>query len=395
VKAREKTVGSPFGGFQNRDSGDNLQDPQFAYYDGSRPLGNEPLTHFVMPITSTLMGPSNRVTPVVRIRRIVIGSFIVLGLLVLSYFAWHPGLQITDGRHDLGSNGIWISHGWLGADTWFKVNHKTNEFDRYRAADQIRSLAEKLRRHHTTDVFPHLCPAEESGRLPPVDPEQVGRFLDAFQGFRVLPWIGGPNGTSARISDPKWRNVFTTQARQLLEAHSRFAGVHINIEPLTSGDRDFLLLLEEMREQLPQGKILSVAAYPPPTRWHPFPEVHWEEAYFREVAKRSDQLAVMMYDAAQKLPKAYQKLTADWTREVLSWSAPTPVLLGVPTYDDAGVDYHDPKVENLTNALLGVHRGLSRQGAGTGYQGIALYCEWETSDSEWNYLQSHFLKSRP
>jgi hypothetical protein len=86
---------------------------------------------------------------------------------------------------------------------------------------------------------------------------------------------------------------------------------------------------------------------------------------------------------------------ADWTPEVLAWSGGKSVLLGVPTYEDPGVEYHFSNVENITNALLGIHRGLSRQVLPTNYQGVAIYCEWETSDSEWQYFQEHFLKSAP
>jgi hypothetical protein len=171
--------------------------------------------------------------------------------------------------------------------------------------------------------------------------------------------------------------------------------VQLNVEPVRSGDRDFLRLLDELRAALPPGKVLSVAAYPPPTRWHPFPDVHWEESYFKEVARRCDQMAVMMYDAGQSVPKAYQRLMADWTVEVLDWSEGKAVLLGVPTYDDAGVGYHDPRVENLPNALLGIHRGLSQRRPQANYQGVAIYCDWETSDSEWAHFREHFLRTSP
>src|SRR5688572_20150738 len=184
------------------------------------------------------------------------------------------------------------------------------------------------------------------------------------------------------------------QIRALLSRHPRLAGVHLNVEPLRSGDKDFLVLLEEIRGGLPPGKVLSLAAYPPPTQWHPFPDVHWEESYFREVARRCDHVAVMMYDAGQKFPKTYQRLMADWTVEVLEWSEGKAVLLGVPTYDDAGVGYHDPKVENLENALLGIHRGLLRKSMAGNYQGVAIYCDWETSDSEWAYFREHFQPAR-
>lgn len=312
-------------------------------------------------------------------------------MIGLVYLLWHPGLDVRDGRHDRGNNGIWLSHGWLGGDDWFVRNGKTNEMQHYRDPGRIRELADRLRRHHITDIFPHLCPAELDGSLPPVNAAQVERFLDGCDGFRVMPWIGGPNGGNVRLQTLEWRAVFATNVLSLLNTHPRIAGVQLNVEPLTSGDTNFLKLLEELRGALPKGKLLSVAAYPPPTRWHPYEDVHWDESYFREVARRSDQLVVMMYDAGQRVPKAYEKLVADWTRQVLAWSEGKPVLLGVPTYDDADSGYHNPQVENLANALSGIHRGLSGEGLPASYQGVAIYCDWETSDEEWRYFQDHFL----
>ena len=65
--------------------------------------------------------------------------------------------------------------------------------------------------------------------------------------------------------------------------------MHINIEPLRSGDPDFLELLDQLRSELPQGTILSMAACPPPTVWYPFWDVHWDRLYFPEAARRADQ----------------------------------------------------------------------------------------------------------
>lgn len=91
----------------------------------------------------------------------------------------------------------------------------------------------------------------------------------------------------------------------------------------------------------------------------------------------------MMYDTAIPFEKVYRHLMASWTKEVFVWAANTEVLLGIPAYDDAGVGYQDPKVENLKNALMGIHAGLS--GFSTlpkNYQGIALYSEWEMDENE-------------
>lgn len=208
-----------------------------------------------------------------------------------------------------------------------------------------------------------------------------------------MPWIGGPAGTSTRFGDTKWRSSFIQSITNMLAVHPGFAGVQLNIEPLTSGDQDFLRLLEDVHAGLPKGKLLSVAAYPPPTRWQPYANVHWDESYYRAVARRSDQLVVMMYDTGVRVPKIYEHVMADWTSEVLAWSEGKPVLLGIPTYDDTGVEYHYPEVEDLRTSLLGIHKTLAKEPPPPNYQGVALYSEWETDSNEWNYFSSHFLKS--
>lgn len=324
--------------------------------------------------------------------RTVAGGVVVLAIFFCAYAAWQPGLDVTDGRHDLGRNGIWLSHGWLGADKWFIQNGKTNEESDFRDIQRIRALAALLKQHHIKDVFPHLCPSDPYGNLPEMDDAQARRFLGEFRDFRVIPWIGGPAGTSTRYTDPKWRSAFVRSITNLLATYPDFAGVQINIEPLTSGDKNFLLLLENIHAALPPGKILSVAAYPPPTRWQSYADVHWDENYFREVARRSDQMAVMMYDTGVRVPKIYEYIMADWTREVLAWSDGKLVLLGVPTYNDAGVEYHNPRVENLRTALLGIHRALASSSTPTNYQGVAIYSEWTTDTEMWNYFETHLLK---
>jgi hypothetical protein len=101
----------------------------------------------------------------------------------------------------------------------------------------------------------------------------------------------------------------------------------------------------------------------------------------------------MMYDTSLRHPRLYQKLMADWTREVLAWSEGRQILLGLATYDDADSGYHDPKTENLINGLLGIHRGLSTP-VPTNYQGVALYCEWEMDEAEWAGFRGRFLNPR-
>ncbi|WP_035606471.1 glycosyl hydrolase family 18 protein [Haloferula sp. BvORR071] len=315
----------------------------------------------------------------------------LLGVAGLAYLAWSPGERVADGRDDTGSNGIWLQHGWLGDDAWFETNGRDPA--RFRSAEKIQQLRTQLTRHGIKYVFPHLCPCLPDGSITAHDPVQMERFLDGFSSISVLPWIGGVHDESAHPGVKAWRARFTSSAAALLTAHPRLAGVHVNIEPMPEGDSDYLVLLDELRATLPPGKMISVAAYPPPTRWHPFPDVHWGESYFREVAKRADQIVPMLYDTGIKWQKPYRKLMVDWTTEVLAWSGGKPVLLGLPAYDDAGSGYHNPKVENLRNALRGVHAALAN-GKPASYGGIAIYSEWEMGGEDWKALDEEFCKSR-
>lgn len=322
---------------------------------------------------------------------------LLLVTAAVSYVLWSPGTDLRDGSHDLGTNGIWLQHGWLGDDGWFERNKRDKS--NFRSESRIRALADQLARNHITDVFPHLCPSDRTGQIAPVDHEQVERFLDHTPNLRVMPWVGGVLDSNALPDSTAWRAAFVASVRELLEAHPRLAGIHVNIEPLPSGHEGFLKLLDELRANLPKGKVLSVAAYPPPTAFHPVPEVHWDEAYFRAVASRVDHVAVMMYDTAIRFQKPYRWLMAGWTREVLEWAGDTPVLLGVPAYDDAGTGYHHPHVENLSNALIGIHCGLQsdypRERPPANYRGIAIYCEWEMDSEEWGLWRERFLRVEP
>jgi hypothetical protein len=326
--------------------------------------------------------------------RTVVPACAILLLLGAAYLLWTPGATVTDGRHDLGRNGIWLQHGWLGDDGWFTRYNKTDRISEFRNEDRLDELSKQLHQYHMTDAYPHLAPTTPEGRIAPVNDEQAERLLDQLAGLRIMPWVGGAWGAQAHPDQADWRKAFTASIRELLDKHPRFAGVHINIEPCPSGNRDFILLLEELRAVLKPNHVLSVAAYPPPTRWHPFPDVHWDEAYFKEVASHSDQMVVMMYDTSLRRPKLYRSLMTRWTQQVLEWAGPTQVLLGLPAYDDADTDYHDPDTENLQNALAGAHAGLLQYDPLPGnYQGIAIYSEWEMQADEWAYLRQHYLKN--
>ena len=102
------------------------------------------------------------------------------------------------------------------------------------------------------------------------------------------------------------------------------------------GDEGFLPLLDELGQATPSGTLLSVAAYPPPMRWHPLPDVHWKESYLRQIARRADQMVPMMYDTSIRFPKVYRHHPLFFARETLCLGGAQVAVDGVLSITEHG-----------------------------------------------------------
>ena len=166
-------------------------------------------------------------------------------LFLLGYQLWTPGKVVRDGSHDLETNGIWLQHGWLGDDKWFKRYNKKPE--KFRQTQKIIELKNLLVKHHIKDLYPHLCPCRKSGEISAVDPQQTQRFILIMDELRIIPWVGGVLGRHAFPESPAWRHGFIKSILELLHTYPAISGIHINIEPMPSGNQDFIKLLQELR----------------------------------------------------------------------------------------------------------------------------------------------------
>ncbi len=333
--------------------------------------------------------------PIWRSRRFWGGLAALFLLLAFAHWRWQPGLTVTDGRDNLNRNALWIGHGWLGADSWFKSDEPA-EKARFRDAQSIAQMAQLCRDNGIRDLYPHLTPTQADGAMSASDDAQIERFLDGTPRQRVFPWIGGRMGKHIVPSDAAKSARFVASVGALMRRHPRLAGVHLNVEPWKSDDAGMLKLLDELKAAIGPNKILSISGYPPQSEWYPL-RLAWSQNYYRQVAARVDQIAVMLYDSSLHDAKMYQWLSARWARTVLSWTrdSQSEILIGVPTYGAAGPKlgplYHDPRVENLPDALAGLHRALSEFGKlPDNYAGAAIYCEWETDADEWKVWREQF-----
>ncbi len=113
---------------------------------------------------------------------------------------------------------------------------------------------------------------------------------------------------------------------------------------------------------------------------------------FLKVSSITDQIVPMLYDTHIPFQKPYVELMNLWTRETLEWSNGKEVLLGVPAWDEPTAS-HKPKVENLKNALHGIHAALEPE-MPENYAGIALYAHFTLDVSRWKILELNFNRKQ-
>lgn len=321
------------------------------------------------------------------VRRALAVTLLAAVLVALDYFAFPYGRPTAGPSVNRGENGVWLEY------TWYFGQHST--------ADET-ALARRLRAQQIRYAFFHVRFITPSGRLHFRFPNEARRLVAALHrdapGVKVLAWVFAGNAQSGQgrvnLADPLVRKRMTAEARWLTTACD-FDGVQWDYELCPDGDPNFLSLLRETRRALPPGAHLSVAApmWVPPG---PLRAVGWSEAYFSRVAALTDDLAVMGYDSALWLPRAYVWLLRQQavrvTRAVAGSSNPRcRVLVGVPTYEATWS--HRPRTENLGFALRGVREGLADPAARPEtFAGVALFADYTTDEREWRTYRELWLK---
>jgi len=314
------------------------------------------------------------------------GILIVDILVLVFYFDSLPERMARSG----GPNAIWAAHDWVGE------THTAAEYD---------ALADRLQANRITDVFFHVGPLAEDGTIDPSLYPNAATLIAELESrlpeLRAQAWIGQKEmlgGGPLDLADVSVRSAIVETAGDFLELG--FDGIHYNIEPVASGNKALLALLDETRPVVDaSGAVLSIAAdeiepYPGARRALKrfFPDAQlWSGDYYEAIAARTDQMAVMMYDT--RLPYAWAYSTAVTWVTRLAWhniGKDTVLFIGVPTYDEETAGF-DPEAENLRSALIGIARTMPSDRDSPRMFGLAIYADWTTDDAEWALWRRHWL----
>ncbi|MEV8432230.1 hypothetical protein [Streptomyces chartreusis] len=300
--------------------------------------------------------------------------------------------DLAEGTHTRNRDAIWLGHAWVDG--------------RKKDAD-VEALARRPQGTGIRDLYVHAGPLEHDGTLP-ASAYPRARWLIAavhreIPAVRVQAWLGDKLATEdddgLRLSRPATREAVVDSTRRILA--TGFDGAHFDLEPLHSGDRNYLTLLDALhRLTRAHDAPLSVAAH----QIDPLPAIHsvagaltghpkwWSQEFFGEVARRVDQIAVMSYDTAMPLQSLYGGYVAQQTSLALEVTPPgTDLLMGLPFFHDNTIG-HRAAAETVPAAVRGVRLGLSRTDADRAAFGVALYVDFAATEGDWTAYEEGWVR---
>ncbi|MEW9547971.1 hypothetical protein [Nonomuraea sp. NPDC050783] len=273
-----------------------------------------------------------------------------------------------------GNDALWLGHMWV---------------DGRRTEKDVERLADRLRATGIKDVYVHSGPFDEDGRLDPAKYPNARNFVQwmhkKLPAVRVSAWLGQSVENALDLDDPASRaNVLAGVAAVMEQGYD---GVHYNFEPVGDGDGQFLDLLERTRRHT---RLLSTST----PQIEPYPglrllargalghDKYWSPGYFRQVAARVDQVAVMTYDSGTPTGSLYGGHAARQAGLALDLVPEGKFLLiGAPAYHDHGLPWLDA-AESVATAAEGARLAVSGHGPRERF-GLALYVDFAATEEDW------------
>ena len=278
---------------------------------------------------------------------------LALPAIALALWLRAPGLEVRDGRNDRGKNGIVLDPAWIAGEA-------------VKSALAVGELARSIREHRIAEVYLQLPPPNADGALPGLDAARTEALLYECYDARGWAQIGG---ASFPLDDVRWRRFFILDLRRLLDRHPRLRGVQLDLSAIAEGHASLLPFLDDIRAALaPDTRPLSIAAG------------RWSESYFREVARRADQLVIPLEISASAFSRFNVEQNVGRIGSAQAWCEGKAVLFRIPTG------------KRLRRGLSTLHLGLGKWSVAEPYQGIILDAGDAPDAATWADFKTRFLK---
>jgi hypothetical protein len=312
-------------------------------------------------------------------------------------------------------NAVWVQ-------SWFFLGHQASTKKPLQDA-HIVELAAHLRRAGMRYAFIFAGPFQRDGTLPgyafsDTARRTVERLAQLAPEVIVLPWVGGVQDKTVFLDDPRWVDTAVREAKRLVETLG-VRGAHFDFEYISPALEEVVRVVEvpqprspeadygahlvrfhaRVRAAMPAAFISTVVPTTAPAVFPYKTRQTYDEV--RELARYADQIAVLYYDTALHGQEAYEENLVAQLRDVEGWrrdlgTARREFLVGLGTFVNVEAlrRYRDLAIENLPNEIATLKRALRRTGEECLVDGVALFCEWQTDEQEWNQFQDLWVAER-
>ena len=326
-----------------------------------------------------------------------------------------PASDPTGGSRCGQRNAVWVQ-------SWFFLGHQASTKEPLQDF-HIVELAAHLRRAGMRYAFIFAGPFQRDGTLPgyafsDTARRTVRRLAELVPEVTVLPWVGGVQDKTVFLGDPRWVDTAVREAKRLVETLG-VRGVHFDFEYISPALEEVVRLVkvpqprspedtygphlvrfhERVREAMPAAFISTVVPSTVPAVFSFKTRQTYDEV--RELARYADQIAVIYYDTALRDQEAYEENLVAQLRDVEGWrrdmgTARREFLVGLGTFVNVEAlrKYRDLAIENLPNEAATLKRAIRRIGEDCLVDGVAIFCEWQTDEQEWNEFQDLWVAAR-
>lgn len=279
----------------------------------------------------------------------------------------------------------------------------------------IEDYANTLKKNNVKYSYLFAGPYEKNGHLP--DYAFSKRAIDTVKSLKkyypeivILPWVGGVQNKTVYLGDPGWVKNALADTEKLIRV-LKIPGVHIDFEYILAGDPylDTTINKEKpgdlesyannvnefhrkLRRRLPKAFISSVvlATSPDTKPWKRKTTVD----ELKVLTKYVDQLSFLYYDTTLKDQKIFESNCASLVKDIQLLKESknenkTQYLIAIGTFVNLKElhKFRDLEIESIPNTLQTIKKA---DPTGKIVDGIALFCDWQTDESEWKQFYQHW-----
>lgn len=313
-------------------------------------------------------------------------ALVIVVVILVNRLVW-PALEEDESP---SNNCTWLEYAW----TTTPIN-----------AEAIQQLGQRLAENGINRIYLEGAAWLSDGTLH--EGEYAAVFAETlragFPQIEVLLWL---RMSGSEIADAERQAAVIALARTALQ-NWNFDGVQLNGRAIYDGSETYIQLVRALGQVTTGSRILSVTVPPDRIPTDPEvpigttadPELTWSENYKQRVGLLGiDEMVVMAHASGLEDAAEYQVWVTYQVQNYLETMGDldrSPDLaIALPTYEAA--PEHDPTVETLQAALLGVKEAIAQSGsAGDLVRGVGLY-EYKSTDSlEWAVFAEHWLGQMP